>query len=425
MANLKNKTLLCFDNGSFFETCLCLTDYFGQVLYYSPWDYSGFPKPDKARIGTEWVKGKEQETFDGKNFRRVESFWEALKESDIIFFSDCYNGDLMEHLREMGYPVCGSGKGQILELDRWLCKQEFKGQGMDVNPMKRVTGMKALRELLQKEDDRYIKISRYRKLVETFHHDTYDLSLPILDKMAHELGPMAETIEFIIEEPIDCIVEEGIDIYTVDGKYPTNTICGTEVKDRAYYGEIMAYSALSEGLQETTNQIVPLLKKYGYKGFFSSEVRTTKSGEHYFSDFTARLPMPPSPLYGLMIDNLGDIVWGIANGEIVNIKPKAKCGLYLTLYSDFYDTDHQPVYFPQEIRSNVKLSYPIKVDGCYSCININGFPEAGSVVVAGDSYEDCYKQMEKLVPEIKGYGLKIELKDCEVAHEEFLKMTKK
>ena len=296
---------------------------------------------------------------------------------------------------------------------------------MDVNPMKRVMGMAALREVLKKEEDRYIKISKYRKLVETFHHENYQLSEAILDKMQHELGPLAETIEFIIEEPIEAIVEEGIDCYTVDGQLPKATVAGTEVKDRAYYGEIISYDKLSKGIIKTTDQIVPLLKKYKYKGFFSTEVRTTKESKNFLSDFTARLPMPPSPLYSMMIENLGEIIWGIANGEIVDIKPKAKCGLYLTLYSDFYDTDHQPVYFPEKFRENVKLSYPVKVDGHYSCININGFPEVGSVVTVGNSYEECYKQMEKIAPEVKGYGLKIELKDCAVAYEEFNKMMRK
>jgi len=424
MANTKNKTILVHDSGAFFEIALALADHYKQVLYYVPWE-SGFPSPDKARVGTEWVNGKQLDTFDGKAFKRVPEFFEALKEADIVFFTDCYNGDLMEHLREMGYPVCGSGRGQILELDRWLCKQTFKAAGMDVNPMKRVTGMTALRELLKKEEDRYIKISRYRKLVETFHHETYQLSEAILDKMQHELGPMAETIEFIIEEPIEAIVEEGIDCYTVDGKYPNNTLAGTEVKDRAYYGEIMDYDKLSPGVQRTTNQISPMLKKYGYKGFFSTEVRTTKHDENFLSDFTARQPMPPSPLYTIMFENLGEIIWGIANGEIVDIKPKYKCGLYVTLYSDFFDSDHQPVWFPKEYRDNVKISYPIKVDGKYTAININGFPEVGSVVVGGNSFEECYKLMEKIAPEVKGYGLKIEVKDCEVAKGEFDKMMGK
>lgn len=423
MTDISKKIILCFDNGSFFEICLKLADCYKQVLYYNPWDFSGFPKPDKARIGTEWKDGRMLDTFDGKNFKKVEGFFDSLQLADIVFFTDCYNGDLMEHLREMGYIVCGSGKGQIIELDRFLAMKEFKEQGMDVPKSTRVVGLTNLKKYLATVTDKWIKISKYRKLVETFHHETLELTNPVLEKMEWELGSMKETIEFIICDPINAIVEEGIDIYTVDGKYPSITLCGTEVKDKAYYGEIIPYNKLSKGIQKTTDEIVPILKKYEYKGFFSTEVRTTKD-KNFLTDFTARLPLPPSPLYTLMFDNLGEIIWEIASGNIIDIKTKNKCGLFLTILSEHYDEGSQTIYFPQEYRDNIKLAYPLKVDGKYSCLNINNFPECGSVCTVGNSYEECYKKMEKIVPTIKGYGIKIDLGDCQKAYDEFLKMQK-
>ena len=134
--------------------------------------------------------------------------------------------------------------------------------------------------------------------------------------------------------------------------------------------------------------------------------------------------MPPSPLYGEMFANFGDIVWGLGNGEVVDIKPKAKFGLYLTITSDWFEDSHQCIWFPEEYKDNIKLSYPLIVDGDYHCLNINGFPECGSVVTVGNTYEECYKQMEKIVPEVKGYGIKIDLGDCQKCYDEFCKMTK-
>lgn len=426
MTNTKNKTILCFDSGTFFEFCLSLADHYKEVLYYCPWDYSGFPKPDKARVGSEWKNGKQLDTFDGKPFRMVSSFFDNLKEVDLIMFTDCYQGDLMEHLREIGYPVCGSGHGQILELDRWKCKQMFKSMGMDVNPMKRVMGMTALRETLMKETNKYVKVSSYRRLVESFHHDEYKMSCVVLDKMENQMGPMSESIEFIIEDPIDAIVEEGIDIYTVDGKYPTHVLAGTEIKNKAYYGEIMEYSKLTPGVLKTTNDISALMKKYSYKGFFSTEVRTTKGGEHYLIDMTCRLPLPPSPLYPLMFDNLGEIVWGIANGELIDIKPKAKCGLYLSISSNNYQADYQSIYFPEKYRENIKLANAMKVDGEYCALNLNGFPEpeVGCIAVAGNSFEECKKKAIEISEEIKGYGIDIDINNIDKAKEEFDKMKK-
>lgn len=773
--NLTNKKIMVIDNGSFFSTALSLTEYFKEVLYYVQWT-SGFPGMDKYVIGTEWKNGKKLDNFDSKPLRRIDSIWNNLKDIDVILICDVYDGDIADHLRELGYPVVHAGyNGAELELDRWMCKGAFKSQGMDVNQAIRIVGIDALRNHLEKVKDKFIKISRFRKLTETFHHENYILSLPILQKLESELGPMAKIMEFIVEDPIEAITEEGFDAFTVSGEYPKTAFAGAEIKDKSYYGEIMPYDKLSKGIKKTNEQIAPLLKKCEYKGFFSTEVRTTKDNKNYLIDMTCfsddtevltkegwklfkdcnkkdqfctldsdknieyqeatnfidffyngkmihftnekntydqlvtpehdilrydrnkkklfketaknitdkgyiprtgnwlineeeyfilpsyykewdsfyhqicdrpevkinledwacflgwylsegstgngfvnisqfkyqdkveevlkklpfyykktksgfqiqstqlqvyldqfgicnqkyipdyiknsssriisiflesyrwgdgshelkkngelahlrifttskkmaddiqecalkigtcaniskknmkgtmmiikdkksymrnhdiycitqyihrkdywfetgcrkeryireleyhgnvycvtvpngtlyvrrngkptwsgncREPMPPSPLYGCLFANLGDIVWGLGNSELVDIKPKYKCGLYLTISSDWYDEHHQAIYFPKEYRDNIKLSYPLKIDDVYYCLNINCFPEVGSVVTVGNSYEECYKQMEKIIPEIKGYGIKIDLADCQKAYDEFLKMQK-
>lgn len=426
MANTKNKTILCFDNGLFFEFCLAMTDHYKEVLYYCPWDSSSFPNIEKARIGTEWLNGKQLSTFDGKPFRTVSTFFDHLEEADVVLFTDCYQGDLMEHVRQMGYPVCGSGKGQILELDKWACKQMFKSLGMDVNGMKRVMGISALREVLSKEKNKYVKLCTYRGLMESFHHEEYGFSRIMLDKIETQLGSVSETVQFIVEDPIDAIVEEGIDIYTVNGKYPKMVLSGTEVKSEAYYGELTEYSKLSPGVQKTTDAIAPLMKKYEYKGFVSTEVRTTKSNENYLIDMTCRLPLPPSPLYPLMFENLGEIVWGLANGELIEIKPKAKCGLYLTISSTNYKANYQTIHFPEKYRENIKLVNAVKVDGEYSTLNINNFPvpQIGAIVVAGESFDECKKKVEEIAKEIKGLEVDIDTSYLDEAKEEFDKMKK-
>ena len=798
MANLKDKTLLYICSGGFFETALSLANYYKEVLYYVQWT-SGFPGMDKYVVGSEYKNGKVLDTFDGKPLRRVYDIYSHLEEVDIIMYSDVYDGEQAEFFRSLGYPVVSAGKGAELELDRWKCKVEFKGAGMDVNPAKRVVGIDALREELMKVKDRYIKISRFRKQTETFHHDEYILTEPLLNKMEHEMGPMSKIIEFIIEEPIDAIVEEGVDMYTVDGKYPQMLLAGVEIKDcydqdteiltdngwklfkdldktekvytldisdkrhirssfqqpidyiekeyngklvsiekdsvslritpnhkvliqdtyqnpdaeevnwtstntfscsavfkrgktdlklekiqnlvdvnkrfsmlqpkhlyispnpsltkihigkwklnkgdfaefmglylsegcaririnnaevniaqfkypdafentlkklpfkyhkigvgfniydmdlakylipfgksyqkfvpkwikecskkiinrfltayclgdgsfvtkyksvrkdstiaykyptgykemtsrlfytsspkmaddlqelllrvgsvstlstaKVYYnktdnidyamytvveklinrknyifpkdisyenykgkiycvtvpsgiimirrngkamwcgnsgyaGMIMPYDKLSEGVKETNAQLVPILKKYKYDGFLSTEVRTTKDSHHYLIDMTCRLPQPPSALYGEMFDNLGDIVWALGQREVVGVKPKATYGLYCTITSDWYDEAHQAIHFPEKYRHNVKLHYPLKVDGQYYCLNLNNHPECGSVVTVGSSFEDCKKQMEEIAKEVKGYGVSVKTDSIDTAIEEFAKMMK-
>ena len=423
MANLKTKTILVWDSGSFFETALKLADYYKEVLYFVPW-VSGFPGMDKWAIGREWKNKVDTGTFDGKNFRRIESFWDHLEEADVIFHTDVYGGDEMEHCRSLGYPVCSSGKLASLETMRWETMVMFKKHGMDVAPMKRVVGIEALKEELKKVTDKYIKISKFRKCTETFHHDTYDLSLPIIRRMENDLGPLSTVLEFIICDPIDAVVEEGVDAYSVSGKYPQVILSGIEKKDQCYVGQITPYDKLSPGVKRTNEQLAPILKEGKYRGFFSTEVRTTKDGDNYLIDPTMRLPQPPSALYGEMFSNLGDIIWSIAEGEILDIKPVAKYGIYVTLYSDWYDDGHQSIMFPDKYRDNVKLNYPVKIDGKYYCLNINNFPEVGAIVAVGDSYEECKKKIEEVCKEVKGYGVSMKTEKIDEAIKEQLATMK-
>lgn len=422
--NLKNKKIMVIDSGSFFETALSLTKYFEEVLYYVQWT-SGFPGMDKYVIGTEWINSKQIESFDKKPLRRIDSIWNNLKEVDIIFICDVYDGDIADHIKELGYPVVHAGyKGSELELDRWAFKQLQKSHGMDLNKAERVIGIDALRKKLLIVTDKFIKISRFRKQTETFHHDQYKLTEPILNKLEHEMGPMSKIVEFIIEDPIDAIVEEGCDTYSIMGKYPKKLLCGVEIKDCGYAGAIVDYENLSKGVKKTNDQLSSIFKEVNYHGFFSTEVRTTKNNENYLIDMTNRLPQPPSALYGEIFDNLGDIIWALGQGEVIDVNPKAKYGLYACIYSDWYDESHQCIYFPERYRNNIKLNYPIKIDGDYYCLNINNFPECGAVVTIGESFEDCKKQMEEIAAEIKGYGISVKVDSMDKAIEGYSKMMK-
>lgn len=418
MNSLKNKVIMVIDSGSFFELALSLTKDYKEVLYYVQWT-SGFPGPEKYRVGTEWQGGKQLDTFDGKNLRRIDSIWNNLDKVDVVLITDVYDGDIADHLRELGYPVCHAGsKGAELELNRWTMLQNFNSAGMAIPNVVKITGLTALKEKLKILKDKYVKISRFRHITETFHHENWELSQPIIEKMEHKLGSLKDTIEFLIWDPIEAKVEVGYDGYSVDGKYPSNTLTGVEIKDKAYYGEIISFNELSKPVQETTNKISPILKAAAYKGFVSTEVRVGTNGKNYLIDMTCRMPMPPSPLYTILFKNLGEIVWNIANGQIIDIIPNAKCGLYATICTE-EEESNQPIYFDEKYRDNIKLSYCIKVDGNYSVINVNQFPEIGSVCVIGNSFEECYKKMKEVASTIKGYTIKVDTEYCEKAYEEY------
>ena len=202
IGSCKDKTLLVCDNGLFFEFALKLADHFKKVYYYTEWK-NAYPGMAEAVVGTEWKNGKRLPTFDGKNLERVENMFSILDEVDCFFTPDIYDGDLLETLEQSGIPSFGSGKAESLELNRYETAQEMKSVGMDVAPTVKIVGIQALREHLKKVKDKWIKISKYRKHFETFHHINYRLSEPLLDSIESDLGPLKYITEFVVVDNIE------------------------------------------------------------------------------------------------------------------------------------------------------------------------------------------------------------------------------
>lgn len=421
--NLKEKKILVIDNGLFNEFALKLADFFGKVYYYVEWK-DAYPGMAKAIIGTEWVNGKRLDTFDGKNFERVENLYDYIDKVDGVFFPDVYDGDMQEFLLDKGIPVAGGMKGEELELERWHTKQYFRKVGMDVQPVQRIVGLENLKTYLKdkKNQNKWVKISKFRRQFETFHHEEYELTEPLLKKIDHELGPLAEIVEFVVEDHIDALVEEGMDGYTVDGKFPNYTFAGAEIKDVGFAGKFFKYNDLSKGIRKVNEQVSPILRNYGYRGFFSTEVRTTKDNKHYLIDPCCRLGSPPNEVYQEIYKNLGEIVWGLMQGEVVDPTPVQPYGMEIMIHSDWFQHGHQAIAFPPEIRNNVKLRNMLKIDGKYYMLNLHDIPEAAALVAVGPSLEDCQKQIEKMAPMVKGYGLTVKLEAIPEAIEEFNKM---
>jgi len=419
--NLKDKTILIYDNGLFFDFALKLADYYKKVYYYVPWK-DAFPSMTKLLVGTEWVNGKRLDTFDGKPFESVDNYFDYVDKADICFFPDVGDGDLQEYLLSKGKLVFGSRKGEELELERWDTKQYFKKIGMDVQPVKRVVGVNALREALKGTTNKWVKISKFRHHFETFHHENWDLSQILINKIEWEMGPMSQIAEFLIEDNIDAIVEEGIDAYTVDGKFPNYAFAGVEIKEKSFAGQFRRYSDLSEGIKEVNKQMEPALRGYGYRGFISSEVRTTKDGKHYAIDPCCRLASPPSEIYQEMYKNLGEIIWEGANGRLIDPIPAAKYAVEVLITSDWYnENQHQTIFFPDKYREWIKLRYAMKIDGVYHILSTGHSCGLGAIIGIGNSFEECKGKVEEIAKEVTGYCVSIDTNSIDEAIEEFNK----
>ena len=229
MENLKDKIAVVADCGLFVELALTLAKSFKKVYYFTPWNYGGFPDrfPELSGVGFSEITSIDY--LFTTNDRNTDYNFDKV---DIFIFPELYFSDIEIHLRSLGKRVWGSADGQWLELDRYDSKKIMTKSGMPVNKTIKVKGITKLKDYLKDHDDLYVKISHWRGLVESFKHDTYKLTEPLLTNLENELGAIKESTDFILEQPVDCIVETGIDTYIIDGQIPEKVLSGIELKDQ-------------------------------------------------------------------------------------------------------------------------------------------------------------------------------------------------
>lgn len=401
MTDLTTKTILVRDYGLFASWAVKLTEYFGRVLYYCPYK-SAFPRSQQFVIGTG-MPGVE----------RLTDFWDVVRngEVDIFFFPDVYDGDLQLHLVDLGYPVWGARKAEQLELMRWQTKMFLKKDlKMPVQPVERIIGIDNLRYFLMENENKYVKISMLRGDFETFRHDTYDLSKPLLDDVEQKLGPYGESKEFIVEDAIDDAVEVGYDGFTIDGQFPDPGMFGYEIKDVSYVGVIRPYRQLPQQVRETNEKLAPVFESYNYRGFWSSELRVVKDGTAFLTDPCCRAGSPPSELYQEMFQNWGEIIWAGAHGDLVAPKPAGKYGVEVLIHSQWADQHWQAIYDDPKIRKWLKLRNLCQTNSTlYVAPQVVGLPEIGAVVAVDDSLLGAIKKVVGYCEHIRGYSTDLNL----------------
>jgi hypothetical protein len=402
MENLKNKTVLVVDSGMFMELAIRLSKDFGRTLLYTDWK-SEYPKSQDDMIGIG-VPGID----------RVSDLWKAIDNEDIdlFVFPSIYNGDLQLHLESLGKRVWGSRNGDELERFRLQANKAFGDLGLPRPTMVSVKGIDALRRHLKGVEDKYIKVSNYRGNFETWHHENYELSEPILDEMEHDLGIEKKVFEFLIEDPIsgDDIVECGYDGICIDGKYPSKTIMGYEAKDTCYLCVVKDYNKISPLITDFNEKVSDIMKKYKYRNFMSTEIRVGKDKVPAMIDFTARIPSPPGELYMEMVKNISEVIWYGAEGILVEPEFEGKYGVEVMINSEWAQNKWQTIHFPEKIRRWVKLRNLAIIDGIYCVIpKYPDFANIGAVIAIGDTMEECIEKVKEYADQIKGYGIDVKI----------------
>ena len=405
--DLSKKSCLFYDNGLFIELAIKLSKTFGKVYYYNPWK-SGFPKRNLAQVSMG-VEGLEN----------VLNFFDYVDQADLIVFPDVYDGDLQNFLVSKGYRVFGGRKGEDMELNRDGMKRLMKRLNLPVNNYEVVKGIGNLRDYLKEHQNVYVKINTYRGEFETFKCKTYKAIEPVLDQIEHNMGPMKYIQDFVVEDAIDDAVEVGYDGYCIDGQFPTKSIAGIEIKDLGYIGKFMDYNKMSPLVTDFNDTISPILKKYNYRGFMSSELRITKDKKPYMIDFCARAGSPPNEVYQEVYTNLAEICWYGADGICIDPIVDHKYALEVLVHSNWADKNWQPVYFPKKYRDNIKFRNLTIINGVYYAVPQSvGLPEIGAIVAVGDSVDEVVDKVKEVAGQVEGYYIDIPLQSIDTAIEE-------
>lgn len=407
MEKLKNIEVLVIDNGQFHSFAQCIAKSFKKVWYYTRWDMKGFAHPN--------------DRFAGYGFPEIATidymFQTSTKENEYSFdriglfiFTDLYFGDIQSHLVSLGKRVFGARGIEDLELDRMGFKKTLTKLALPVKETIRKVGLDKLRTHLKTVKNKYVKISRFRGAFETFRHDDYSLTEPILDKLDHELGAIKNTLEFIVEDEIISDMEIGYDGFVIDGQFPQNSMFGIETKDCSFMLKTLQYDELPKQVRLINEKLIPYFKERQYRMFFDTEIRVTKSKVPYFTDpVYGRLPSPPSEIYQELISNLADICYYGAEGILVEPKFTAKYAGELIITSNWLsDGNWQAIEFPNSIKNNVKLRYACMIDGKYYCIP-QDMPEVGVIVAIGNTVNEVIENLKSIAEKIKGYDINIKV----------------
>jgi len=383
---IEDITACVIDHGLYIPLARKLAQSYKRVLYHTPWE-RGFPTVNDCCLG---------EGFG--DIERCDDFWEVKDEIDLFIFPDILHSGLQAELRNQGFPVWGSGYGQEIEMDRLKFLKMLQLTNLPMPKLVEVRGITALRDHLKDEEDKYIKISKYRGTMETWHWRNWELDSGTLDILAVHFGSVRELIRFLVFDAINSDIEVGVDTYCIDGEFPSHVMEAYEWKDKSAFGVFKPIDETAPAIQEVLHNFGPLLGDHAYRNYFSAEVR----GE-VFNDPCCRGPMPMTGSQMEIYKNTPEIIAAGAQGELVEPEVEETCCCECVLTVKAEKEEWPNVTVPEELEGWMKLSHCCLAEG------VHGFPtyecrgdEIGWLVAIGDTPRSTLeKQLEqiKLLPD--------------------------
>lgn len=373
-----------------------LSQAYKRVLYVDP-NEEAFERVNENVIGESFP--------EDPRFEKIDDLWLHKKEVDLFIFPDSNIksvGTQIE-LESQGYPVWGSRRSIFLEQSREAFVKVLEDLGLEVPKYKRVVGVSALREYLKSRTNQIIKVSRYRRTMETYHWRSWDDDEGWLDRKAVDLGGIKELFPFLVFESIDTPFELGGDTYCVKGKFPTHMLDGYEWKDKGYLSAFKRVVDAPPQTQAVMEAFGPILERAGHANFWSMEMRV-KNDQFYFIDPTPRAPLPGSASQMMLYKNIPEIIAAGAEGSLVEPEPAAKFSAECILTLTHKKQDWASVKVPEELKPWMKLGGSCTVNGrtWFPPCDGDDTEDIGWLVALGDSPRETIETMlgyKALLPE--------------------------
>jgi phosphoribosylamine-glycine ligase len=407
------------DNGMFFGLAQQLARSYKKVYYCVPSWQRGFATVRDGAIGDGFPE-----------VIHCDDIWKVKKELDVAIFPDIQHSGMQLELESQGIPVWGSREGDSIELLRGKFVKILKEAGLPVPTYTAVKGLTNLENHLREVEDKYVKISTWRGDVETFHHINYFLSRAQFENIAVRFGTLKEEVAFLVFDPIATDLETGYDGYNIRGWYPNTAIHGIEKKNQGYIGAVQPYDDLPEQVREVNERMSPILKKYRYTNFWSTEIRITPDS-YKFIDPTCRAGNPSGDAQFLLYKNLAEIILAGAHGDVVEPEFTNKFVCQVLISHDNNPLNWRDIQVPESVTHYVRLFSPVKVKGGYGISPSSDTDRTiGSVLGEGKTIEEAISHVKANAEKIKDNPISVEveslmdvLKEMHSAREQGVEMT--
>lgn len=396
MKAVEDVVAVVVDYGTFISIAEKLAETMKKVYYHSPYE-------------TEYQDVRACVQGDGlDNVIRLDDFLDPdiLDTIDLFVFPDIGFSSLQQHLKRLGKAVWGHMGATDLELYRDFFLDTLKKVGLPTIHSEEIIGLTNLHAYLKKNENKWVKINRFRGNMETWHHQDYTHSLRTLDNLAVILGGTKEYVTFIVQDDIKSDIETGYDGWSVDGQFPSRSFQGYEKKNELYLASMVSDKDLADEIKLVNKALAPVLANYGYRNWWATEIRVL-DGISYFIDPTARMPGMSGEHQLESLSNFANIIWSGANGKLIEPEFEVNFAAIATLHYDAETADAAindswaTLDIPKKVLRWVKLYHYCKLDGLYH-FPMDNTDEVGVVIGGGDSLKEAIDHLAKNLEMLKG-----------------------